>query len=81
MKTETIQANKGVAVVEKKTARVFLGTAARNLIGLPPMEVRVKPDFNPEFDIYIQSTSVNRKLIAGTKALLLEAFAKPKRRR
>lgn len=80
MKTETIQANKGVAVVEKKTAKVFLGKQARDLIGLPAMEVRVKPDWNADYDIYVQSTSVNRKLIAGTKLLMLEVAAKVGRR-
>jgi hypothetical protein len=33
--------------------------------------VRVKPNHNPKFTIYVQSTSVNRKLLAGTKALIL----------
>lgn len=70
-KTETIQGNKTLAVVENATAKVFLGPEARSLVGLGDTEVRVKPDFNPEFTIYVQSTSVNRKLIAGTKLLLL----------
>lgn len=71
MKPETIQANKLVAVVEKKTAKVFLGPEARALIGLPDMEVRVRPSYNPDYTIYVQSNSVNRKLIAGTKILLV----------
>jgi len=32
---------------------------------------RVKPDFNPDYAVYVQSTSVNRKLKAGTKYLYL----------
>jgi hypothetical protein len=70
-KAETIQANKLVAVVENKTAKVYLNHEARSLIGLPDVEVRVRPNHNPDYTIFVQSTSVNRKLIAGTKLLLL----------
>lgn len=70
-KRETIQANKDVVVVEIQTARVYAGDGVRNLIGLPDVEVRVSPDFNPEYRIYVQSTSTNRKLIAGTKVMVL----------
>lgn len=70
-KTENIQAGKGVAVVEKATGKVYTGTNARNLLGLPAMDVRVKPDYNPLYDVYVQSTSTNRKLIHGTNLLLL----------
>ncbi len=70
-KTENIQAQKQVAIVEKRTGRVYTGRAARNLVGLPDMEVRVRPEHNPDYTIYVQSTSVNRKLVPGTKLLLL----------
>ena len=70
-KRETIQPNKDLAVVEIKTAKVFVGDGVRDLIGLPGIEVRVSPDFNPDYRIYVQSTSVNRKLIAGTKVMVL----------
>lgn len=70
-KTESIQASKHIAVVERATGEVHTGVNARTLIGLPPADVRVKPDFNPLFDVFIQSTSVNRKLLRGTKLLLL----------
>lgn len=69
-KTETIQANKKIAVVDKKTAKVYTGPEARSLVGLQNTEVRVKPDFNPDYDIYVQSTSVNRNLMPGTRLLL-----------
>lgn len=70
-KPERIQANKQVAVVERATAKVFTGKAARDLLGLPDIEVRVKPDGNPLFKVFVQSTSINRKLIAGTQLLML----------
>ncbi len=66
-----VQAQKEIAVVEKTTNKVFTGQAARAMIGLPDTTVRIKAGHNPDFDIYIQSTSINRKLIAGTKYLYL----------
>jgi hypothetical protein len=71
MKTETIQGNKELMVVEKSSGRAYSGPDARKIVGLPDMTVRVKPDHNPDFDIFVQSTSTNRKLIAGTRLLLL----------
>src|SRR6185369_14557730 len=71
MKTETIQANKAIAVRDKLSGAVYTGRNARDLLGLPATDVRVKPDSNPQFDVFVQSTSVNRKLIKGTTLLLL----------
>ena len=71
-KTETIQAQKGVVVFEKKTGKVYSGADARHLIGLPDGEsVRVKPDANPDYTVFIQSTSINRKLVPNTKLFVL----------
>jgi hypothetical protein len=70
-KTETIQRGKQVVVREKATSRFFAGTSARQLIGLPDIDVRVRPDYNPDFEIFVQSTSTNRKLIKGTDLLLM----------
>ncbi|MFJ3875971.1 vWA domain-containing protein [Streptomyces sp. NPDC090077] len=70
-KTEKVQARKQIAVLEKKTDRVYTGPEARALLGLPDAEVRVKPDHNDDFTIFVQSTSVNRKLVAQTRLLLM----------
>ncbi|MEU2717266.1 vWA domain-containing protein [Streptomyces sp. NPDC007205] len=70
-KSEKIQAKKQIAVLEKKTDRVYTGPEARALLGLPDVEVRVKPDHNDDFTIFVQSTSVNRKLIPNTRLLLM----------
>ncbi|GAA2294272.1 vWA domain-containing protein [Streptomyces hawaiiensis] len=70
-KSEKIQARKQIAVLEKKTDRVYTGPQARALLGLPDTEVRVKPDHNDHFTIFVQSTSVNRKLVANTRLLLM----------
>ncbi|MEU9993642.1 VWA domain-containing protein [Streptomyces sp. NPDC048045] len=70
-KSEKIQAQKQIAVLEKKTDRVYTGPEARALLGLPDVEIRVKPDHNADFTIFVQSTSVNRKLVTNTRLLLM----------
>ncbi|MEU7513432.1 vWA domain-containing protein [Streptomyces sp. NPDC042898] len=70
-KPEKIQARKQIAVLEKKTDRVYTGPEARALIGLGDVETRVKPDHNDDFTIFVQSTSVNRKLVSRTRLLLM----------
>jgi hypothetical protein len=73
-KTETIQPQKVIAIVERgPRAKVYVGADARNMLNLPDAEVRVRPDFNADYAVYVQSTSVNRKLKAGTKYLYLAA--------
>lgn len=71
-KTENIQAQKQIAIREKSTGQVYWGDAARDLLGLPRnMAVRVKPNLNPEYDVFVQSTSVNRKVLRNTDLLVL----------
>ncbi|MFI1153989.1 vWA domain-containing protein [Streptomyces sp. NPDC020817] len=70
-KSERIQARKQIAVLEKKTDQVYTGPEARALLGLPDSEVRVKPDHNDDFTIFVQSTSVNRKLVPNTRLLVM----------
>lgn len=69
-KTETIQASKKIVVVDKSNGQAYSGDEARGLIGLPNKAVRVRPDHNPLYDIYVQSTSLNRKLLKNTKLLV-----------
>lgn len=76
-KREKVQGNKQIAVAEKDpvtgrmTGKVFSGPAARQLLGLPDTEVTVKPGHNDKYTIFVQSTSVNRKLVPGTKLLIM----------
>ncbi|MGW6707211.1 vWA domain-containing protein [Streptomyces sp. NPDC054956] len=70
-KSEKIQARKKIAVLEKKTDRVYTGPEARAVLGLPDTEVRVKPDHNDDYTIFVQSTSVNRKLVPNTRLLFM----------
>jgi hypothetical protein len=71
MKREEIQATKKILVVERATGRVYGGSAARDLLGLPDLSVKVTPDHNPKYTVFVQSTSVNRKLLPGTKLIVL----------
>jgi len=71
-KTENIQPQKQIIVVDKYTGQAYGGTQARHLIGLPDnMTVRVKPNENPKYDIFVQSTSFNRNLMPNTNLLLV----------
>lgn len=68
-KTETIQPQKQIAIVSKQGA--FIGPEARKLLGLPNEHVKVAPNNFPDYEIFVQSTSTNRKLMPNTKLLIL----------
>jgi len=77
VKSEKIDANKQVAVVERATSKVFVGHAARTLIGLDDTARRVRPmpkdsSGAPPYKIFVQSTSLNRLLPLYTQLLLLK---------
>ena len=70
MKTETIQPQKAIAV--ELNGEVYSGPQARAVLGLPAdHSVRVRPDQKAGCTIFVQSTSHNRKLIAGTRLLVM----------
>lgn len=71
-KSEKIQGNKEIAVLEKKTSQLYVGPEARSIVGLPDYDVTVKPDANPDYEIFVRSTSENRHLPIGTKLLLMK---------
>lgn len=70
-KTEKVQPSKEILLMEKNKSSVFGGNAARSLIGLPyGAEAKVEPGNHANYDIFVQSTSTNRKLVRGTKLLV-----------
>lgn len=72
-----VQANKRIAIRDKSTGTVFAGDAARQMLALPTVgTVRLAPDDLGEWDVFIQSTSVNRKLDANTKLMYWPAVGK-----
>lgn len=70
-KKEKVQANKCICIREKSTGKVYSGDNARRVLGLPDYEVKIEAAGHPKYSIFIQSTSVNRKLIAGTELLVM----------
>ena len=69
-KTETIQEYKEIVLMDRKTGDLFAGAAARELLGLPAGgSARIKPTSLDQYRVFVQSTSVNRKLIGRTKFL------------
>lgn len=74
-KLETVQDGKNILVEERKSGDVFGGKDARSILGIPPGRVRIEPGYHPDWRlwrVFVQSTSVNRKLIAGTKVLVMQ---------
>lgn len=68
-KTETIQENKEV-VLRDREGNFFSGEKARELIGVPVgTRKRLAPRYLRNYDVFVQSTSWNRKLKRGTEFL------------
>ncbi len=70
-KPELIQKGKEIILQEKSTGNFFEGLYARKLLNLIDYDEkkRVKPSDFAEYNIFVQSTSANRKLMGGTKFL------------
>lgn len=70
-KTESeVQDYKLIVIRDRSTGKVFTGPAARQLLNLPTTGTcRVSPGEHGKYDIFFQSTSVNRKLPTGTTVL------------
>ncbi len=66
-KDETIQASKQILLIEKGKGSVYAGVDARYLLNLPGYDVKVRPGNHANWDVFVQSSSVNRKLVRGTK--------------
>lgn len=70
-KTEPeVQDYKLIIIRDKKSGAVYSGVNARQMLGLPSYgNAYVKPGDHGQFDIYIQSTSINRVLPPGTSVM------------
>lgn len=71
MKTEDeVQDYKQIAIRDKKSGAIYSGANARPMLGLPNYGmIRLKPQDHGQYDIYVQSTSINRKLPVGSTLL------------
>jgi len=69
-KRELIQGNKNVAVLTGD-GKLYSGRNAREFLGLPDYDVKINPASHSDCVIFVQSTSHNRVLPAGTRLLVL----------
>lgn len=78
-KTEPrVQHDKLIAVRDRFTGKFYIGENARKMIGLPTdKNARLHPGDHGNFDIFIQSSSVNRKLVAGTGVMYYAKIGVP----
>lgn len=77
-KEDEVQDYKMICIRDKKSGGVYAGVEARNLLGLPHTgTVKVAPGVHGAYDIFIQSTSVNRRLVAGTQVMYWERVGQP----
>lgn len=69
-KREEIQGYKQIILMDNESGDMFEGAAAREVLGLPAEgTIKMTPSFGEKWTVFVQSTSVNRKLIGGTKFL------------
>lgn len=69
VKTETVQGNKKFLIRDRDTKAVYGGADARRLLGVPDGRCKLAPSASSKYDIFVQSSSVNRKLPVGTYVL------------
>lgn len=72
--SEKVQDYKKVVIQDKTTGKFYEGwDSAKKLLGIPNFQgtVHIKPGSLGDFKVFIQSTSVNRKLTPGTAVLYL----------
>lgn len=71
-KPETIQAYKNIIVQDKVNGKVYAGIHGREILGLPNFDVKVNPLTWGQYNLFIQSSSSNRKLVRGTQLIILK---------
>jgi hypothetical protein len=78
-KTEPkVQDYKKIVIRDKTSNAIYGGDAARQMLGLPLYDdVRLAPGQHGNFDVFVQSTSVNRKVAKGTQVLYWAAVGVP----
>lgn len=69
-KTVKVQHHKEIILQDRRTGDFYTGAAARDLLGLPRgADAKLKPVDLDKYKVFIQSTSVNRKLLGDTHFL------------
>lgn len=69
-KPEKVQEKKQIAILDMVSGKIYSGYSARQLLGLPTYgEIKLSPGNVGNYKIFVQSTSVNRKLVRNTEVL------------
>jgi hypothetical protein len=78
-KTESkVSYTKQVLVRDQASGKIFAGAQARSMIGLPSdRNARLHPGDHKAYDIFIQSESVNRKLVGGSGVIYWKEIGVP----
>lgn len=78
-KTEPrVSHTKMIAIRDRSTGKIYAGKDARQMIGLPTdRNARLHPGDHGNYDLFIQSESVNRKLVGGTGVLYWKEIGVP----
>lgn len=72
-KPETIQQHKRLLIREKGKQTVYGGDKLKEYLGIPLFkDVKVNPGNHANYDLFVQSTSTNRKLVRGSTVLLVK---------
>jgi len=73
-KREKIQEGKELLLQDRATTQVFGDSQRiRQQLGLPTAgDIRVNPGNHANWNLFVQSTSVNRKLVRGSKVLVIK---------
>lgn len=71
LKPEKVQDYKKLLVVDRTSGSVYAGDAARQLLGVPNGigTIKLAPGNHTNYDVYVQSTSYNRKVFPGSKVI------------
>lgn len=72
---KVVQSHKLIVIRDKNSGAVYGGPAARDLLNLPHSgTIRLYPGKHGDYEVYVQSTSTNRKLMPGTSVLYWDTF-------
>lgn len=72
VKPETVQDHKEIIIRDKRSGAIYSGATARDVLRLPRFgAIRLLPGRYGDYELYVQSTSVNRILPSGSKVLYL----------
>ena len=70
VKTEEVQDRKHFIIKDRVSGKIYEGdTSARRVLGFPAGKFKLSPGNTGHYDIFIQSTSTNRKLTANSTLL------------